>query len=157
MHDALRRKVRLGFEKSDEPSAAVMDSQSVKPTEVGGDDVGFDAHTKVTGRKRHRAVDTLGLLLVVVVTAAAVHDANSAESIGTWMRGHFPRLKHRWVAAGYKEQFVPWVNEQCGRVVEVVTRREDAVGFAVQPHRWIVERTRGWFNLFRRLSKDYEY
>ena len=72
MHDALRRKVRLGFEKSDEPSAAIIDSQSVQTTEVGGDDIGFDANKKVTGRKRHIAVDTLGLLLMVAVTAASV-------------------------------------------------------------------------------------
>ena len=73
------------------------------------------------------------------------------------MRGQFPNLKKIWVDAGYKEQFIDWFKEQCGWIVEVVTRREGAVGFEVQPHRWIVERTFGWFNLFRRLSKDYEY
>lgn len=157
INDELRRKVRLGFEKSDEPSAAIIDSQSVKTTEVGGDDIGFDANKKVTGRKRHVAVDTLGLLLVVAVTAASLQDANSATSIGERMRGHFPRLRKIWVDAGYKEQFIAWFKEQCGWTVEVVTRREGAVGFEVQPHRWLVERTLGWFNLCRRLSKDYEY
>lgn len=157
INDDLRRKVRLGFEKSDEPSAAIIDSQSVKTTEIGGEGIGFDANKKVTGRKRHIAVDTLGLLLMVVVTAASVQDANSAKMIGPRMRGHFPLLKKIWVDAGYKEQFIAWFKEQCGWIVEVVTRREDAVGFEVQPHRWIVERTFGWFNLFRRLSKDYEY
>jgi putative transposase len=129
----------------------------VKTTEVGGDDIGFDANKKVTGRKRHVAIDTLGLLLVVVVTAASLQDANSAPIIGARMRGHFPRLKKIWVDAGYKEQFIGWFKEHCEWMVEVVTRREGAVGFEVQPHRWLVERTLGWFNLCRRLSKDYEY
>ncbi len=157
INDELRRKVRLGFEKSEEPSAAIIDSQSVKTTEVGGDDIGFDANKKVSGRKRHVAIDTLGLLLVVAITAASVQDANSATIIGERMRGHFPRLKKIWVDAGYKEQFIAWFKDHCGWVVEVVTRREGAVGFEVQPHRWLVERTLAWFNLCRRLSKDYEY
>ena len=157
INDELRRKVRLGFEKSDEPSAAIIDSQSVKTTEVGGDDIGFDANKKVTGRKRHIAVDTLGLLLVVAVTAASLQDANSATTIGERMRGRFPNMKKIWVDAGYKEQFVAWFKDNCNWIVEIVTRRKDAVGFEVQPHRWLIERTLAWFNLCRRLSKDYEY
>ena len=157
VNDELRRKVRLGFEKSDEPSAAIIDSQSVKTTEVGGEDIGFDANKRVSGRKRHIAVDTLGLLLVVAVTAASLQDANSATTIGERMKGRFPNMKKIWVDAGYKEQFVAWFKDNCNWVVEIVTRRKDAVGFEVQPHRWLVERTLGWFNLCRRLSKDYEY
>ena len=73
------------------------------------------------------------------------------------MKGRFPNMKKIWVDAGYKEQFVAWFKDNCNWVVEIVTRRKDAVGFEVQPHRWLVERTLGWFNLCRRLSKDYEY
>jgi transposase len=73
------------------------------------------------------------------------------------MKGGFPNMKKIWVDAGYKEQFVTWFKENCDWVVEIVTRRKDVVGFEVQPHRWLVERTLGWFNLCRRLSKDYEY
>ena len=97
------------------------------------------------------------VLLLVVVTAASLQDANSADVIGARMHGHFPKLQKIWVDAGYKEKFIAWFKEQCDWIVEVVKRREGAVGFEVQPKRWIVERTRGWFNLFRRLSKDYEY
>jgi putative transposase len=157
LNDDLRRKVRLGVEKEEEPSAAIIDSQSVKTTEIGGNDIGFDANKKISGRKRHIAVDTLGLLLVVAVTAASLQDANSADVIGDRMRGKFPRMKKIWVDAGYKETFIEWFQQKCHWAVEVVKRREGAVGFEVQPKRWIVERTFAWFGFFRRLSKDYEY
>ena len=111
----------------------------------------------MTGRKRHIAVDTLGLLLVVAGTDASLQDANSATTIGERMRGRFPNMKKLWVDAGYKEQFVAWCKDNCDWIVEIVTRRKNAVGFEVQPHRWLVERTLAWFNLCRRLSKDYEY
>jgi len=153
----LRRKVRLGVEKEAEPSAAIIDSQSVKTTEIGGDDIGYDANKKLTGRKRHIAVDTLGLLLVVAVTAASVQDANSADVIGERMVGKFPGMKKIWVDAGYQETFIDWFRQKCQWIVEVVKRREGAVGFEVQPKWWIVERTFAWLGFFRRLSKDYEY
>ncbi len=73
------------------------------------------------------------------------------------MRGQFPRLKKIWVDAGYKETFIEWFQQKCQWIVEVVKRREGAVGFEVQPKRWIVERTFAWFGFLRRLSKDYEY
>jgi putative transposase len=129
----------------------------VKTTEIGGSDIGFDANKKVSGRKRHIAVDTLGLLLVVAVTAASVQDANSADVIGSKMRGKFPRLQKIWVDAGYKASFIAWFNQTCHWLVEVVKRRDGVVGFEVQPKRWIVERTFAWLGFFRRLSKDYEY
>ena len=112
---------------------------------------------KVTGRKRHIVVDTLGMLLLVVVTAASVQEANSATLVGPKMQGRFPRMKKILVDGGYKEKFIAWFVEQCTWIVEVTSRREGAVGFEVIPFRWVVERTFGWYNHFRGLSKDDEY
>ena len=149
-------RVRRKAGKKDSPSLVIIDSQSVKTTDVGGE-VGFDGGKQINGRKRHIAVDTLGLLLLVVVTAASVQEANSAVFLGPKMQGRFPRLQKILVDGGYKEKFIAWFLEQYRWVVEVAKRREGARGFEVIPLRWIVERTFGWFNHFRGLSKDYEY
>jgi putative transposase len=156
INDRLRRQVREQDERAAEPSAAIVDCQSVKTTEVGGD-VGFDGGKNVKGRKRHIAVDTLGLLLVVVVTAASFPEAQSAPVLGPKLQSKSARLKKIWADGGYKEQFIAWFLNRCKVIVEIVKRREGAIGFEVQPKRWIVERTFAWLCCFRRLSKDYEY
>ena len=156
MNDDLMKHVRKQAGKEESPSLAIIDSQSVKTTQIGGD-VGYDGGKNVNGRKRHVAVDTLGLLLLVVVTAASVLEANSAELLGPKMEGKFPRLKKILVDGAYKVKFIDWFLKHCKWVVEVAKRSEDAVGFEVIPLRWIVERTFGWYNHFRGLSKDYEY
>jgi putative transposase len=156
INDRLRRQLRKQEKRKEEPSGAVVDSQSVKTTEVGGD-VGFDGGKNVKGRKRHIVVDTLGLLLVVVVTAASFPEANSAPLLGPKLEGKSARLKKIWADGGYKEQFIEWFREKCKVMVEIVKRREGVIGFEVQPKRWVVERMFAWLYFFRRLSKDYEY
>jgi putative transposase len=156
INDRLRRQIRKQEGRHAEPSAAIVDSQSVKTTEVGGD-VGFDAGKNVNGRKRHIAVDTLGLLLVVAVTAASFPEAKSAPLLGPKLHEKSARLKKIWVDAGYKEQFITWFLDTYKVIVDVVKRRDGAIGCEVQPKRWIVERTFAWLSFFRRLSKDYEY
>lgn len=156
MNTALSQMIRERFGRDPEPSLAIVDSQSVKTTAVGGD-VGFDGYKRTKGRKRHILVDVLGLLLVVVVTNASIQDAHSAVYLGTRLHGKFPRITKMIADQGYKQQFIAWFFTTFNWIVEIVSRNPQAQGFDVVPKRWIVERTFAWFDPYRRLSKDYEY
>lgn len=160
IHHQLYQWVRVSESRDTSPSAAVLDSQSVETATMVSLAVGFDAGKKIKGRKRHLLVDTLGLVVMVVVTAASVTEWEGARQVFAsvdQIRERFPRLARIWVDGGYRgEDFMRWVMDTYRWVVEVVLRRNTAKGFEVLPRRWVVERTFGWFNWCRRLSKDYE-
>lgn len=156
IHDALHERLRQEEGRQSTPSAAIIDSQSVKTTEAGGLR-GFDSGKKVKGRKRQVLVDTLGLVLYVMVQSAQVQDRDGARLLFERILSRFPRLQLIWADSGYAgPKLGDWLKAACRWLLEIVRRADPAHTFVVQPHRWIVERTFGWFNRERRLSKDYE-
>lgn len=156
-NDALREAVRQEAGRQAEPSAAIIDSQSVTTTAVPGER-GYDSHKNVKGRKRHLLVDVMGLLLAVVVHRANLQDRAGARLVLQRAAGKgFKRLRLIWADAGYHSQpLVDWLLLLASWLLEIVKRPEGHKGFYLLPKRWVVERTFAWLGRYRRLSKDYE-
>lgn len=158
IHDTLREQVRTKHEqRKPEPSAGIVDSQSVKGADtVGAATRGYDAGKKINGRKRHIVVDTIGLLLVVMVTAASIQDRDGGRGILRALRDKLASVRHIFADGGYQGQLLATAKSAWGIVVEVVRKPADQRGFEVLPRRWVVERTFSWLMRFRRLARDYE-
>ena len=155
IHDTLHAEIRERDLRHKHPSAACLDSQSVKMSIVGNER-GFDSGKMIKGRKRHILVDTLGLVLAVVVTAASLSDNEGARHLFKRLRGCCKKLRLIWVDGGYKAGLFEWVTSRFKFRLRQVLRKENQKGFSVLPRRWVVERTFAWLSNNRRLSKDYE-
>jgi transposase len=139
-----------------EPTACVIDAQSIKTApSVPTGTQGTDAGKKIVGRKRSIAVDTLGLLLLVMVTAASVSDNEAGKQLLTQIAADHPTITKAWVDTGYKSQAIEH-GAALGIDVDVVPRNTQVKGFSVVPRRWVVERSFGWIMMHRRLARDYE-
>ncbi|WNV84974.1 IS5 family transposase [Umezawaea sp. Da 62-37] len=155
LHDLLRDRVRVASGCSTSPTAAILDSQSVKTScNVNESSQGIDAGKKIKGRKRHIATDVLGLLLAVMVTAASIQDSAAGKDVLDCLAVTHPGVSIAWVDGGYNDSVVRH-GARTGIQVEVV-KRVAATGFHVLPRRWVVERTLGWLMQHRRLVRDYE-
>ena len=151
------RKSPRAARKKKAPTAAIIDSQSVKMASQPGER-GFDAGKKIMGRKRHLLVDTLGLILGVVVHPASVQDRDGAKLLQPFLL-LYGWLKIVFVDGGYAGQLALWMAELPRHrhlQMQVVKRPAEAKGFILLPKRWVVERTFAWLGNFRRLAKDYE-
>ena len=156
---ALRERTRVEAGREPTPSAACIDSPSVKTTEMGGPERGYDGGKKINGRKRHLLVDTLGLLLVVLITSAGLDDGVAAPILlGHVTPQAFPRLVTIFADQKYHNHTLDaWMAEhRAGWHIDVQMRPAGTKGFTPLEKRWVIERTNAWHGRYRRNSKDYE-
>jgi putative transposase len=153
----LREAVRGDEKKEPTPSMTIIDSQTVKTSHQAGER-GYDGNKKIKGRKRHLLVDTLGLVVAVVVTSAAVLDGEGGKQVLKKItEEEYPRMKKALGDDAYNKCGLPsWVERECHFELEIKEKISEATGFKVIQWRWIVERTHSWIGRYRRNSKDYE-
>jgi transposase len=157
VHDRLRRACREQAGRPPEPSAAIVYSQSLRAAEtVGRAERGYDGAKEIDGTKRHIAVDTIGLLLAVVVTAANVQDRDGAMPLLTRMARLCLRIRKVWADSAYAGASIDWAKQHVNTTLEIVKCSDAQRGFVVLPRRWVVERTLAWLVRHRRLARDYE-
>jgi transposase len=154
--DVLIVQERRRQQREDSPSLVAFDSQSNKKVAFVHQDTGIDGGKRVNGRKRHLAVDTLGLPWAIRVTAANVSDNQGGCALIDRLKGKVPRMKKVAADHGYKETFIEYVTKQTGWQVEIAQKPESAKGFVPEKNRWPVERSYGWLNFRRRMCRDYE-
>lgn len=155
VYDELREQARMLEGRSAEPTAAILDSQSVKSSAQGGSH-GYDAGKKVKGRKRHILVDVLGLIISIVITPASVQDRDGAVPVIEQAMLEHSNIRKIWTDGSYTGEVMQRLRERTGVDIEVVKRTDDMSGFVVLPRRWVVERTFGWMERHRLLSREYE-
>jgi transposase len=157
LHDRLRGATREAEGRAPEPTAGIIDAQSLRAAHnIPRATSGYDGGKKVAGRKRHLIVDCLGLLLAVMVTAAEVQDRDAAFPLLERLHRRFRKITLVWADGGYTGKLVAWAQRRLRLTVRVVKRTDDMSGFVVIPRRWVVERTLSWLMRSRRLVRDYE-
>jgi len=152
-----RQALRKEKGRNENPSAGIIDSQTVKGTPESTLESGFDGGKRIQGRKRHTIVDTIGCVLVVVVHAANIYDGRAARFVVPALFALLETVKKIWADGAYSgAELSAWVKAQFDCVLEVVEKKKTGKGFQVVPRRWVVERTFAWLSRYRRLNRDYE-
>jgi len=154
INQEIRRMLRKKNGRNEEPSAGIIDSQSVKGTAESAEESGFDGGKKVKGRKHHIVIDTIGCVLVDIVHAANIHDSKGARPVLQRVFEVVPTLQRIWADQGYKGPLVKWVKSTFSCELDIVRRKGKK--FEVIPRRWVVERTFAWLSRYRRLAREYE-
>lgn len=155
LHDSMVKQVRKREGREDQPTAGIIDSQSVKSTLVSSEDKGFDAGKRINGIKRHIVVDVLGLILMVVVQSASTQDRDGAKMVLKKLTFQYRKIRKIFADSGYSGKLLGWAKSYLRISVEIVKKIKPGC-FEVLPKRWIVERTFAWLETNRRNAKNYE-